>query len=145
MEIRRSYDRLISTMVFPILIRQHLYIESGPRCLFHTFTGSLASIHWTHGCLTARSREVSKPRDNFRYYYFILKMCSLKKNGKFRWNWQSQNLKRTGISSRNILEEVSCDDREFYVEFRNAKTGKQLLAPWSEADVFRQIIPQNNS
>ena len=31
MEIRRSYDRLISTMGFPILLRQHLYIESGPR------------------------------------------------------------------------------------------------------------------
>ena len=29
-EIRRSYDRLISTMGFPILIRRHLYIESGP-------------------------------------------------------------------------------------------------------------------
>ena len=30
-EIRRSYDRLISTMGFPILVRWHLYIESGPR------------------------------------------------------------------------------------------------------------------
>ena len=30
MEIRRSYDRLISTMGFPILVRCHLYIESGP-------------------------------------------------------------------------------------------------------------------
>ena len=30
-EKRRSYDRLISTMGFPILVRQHLYIESGPR------------------------------------------------------------------------------------------------------------------
>ena len=29
-EIRRSYDRLISTMGFPILVRSHLYIESGP-------------------------------------------------------------------------------------------------------------------
>ena len=29
-EIRRSYDRLISTMGFPILVRLHLYIESGP-------------------------------------------------------------------------------------------------------------------
>ena len=29
MEIRRSYDRLISTMGFPILIRRHRYIESG--------------------------------------------------------------------------------------------------------------------
>ena len=31
MEIRRSYDRLISTIGFPILVRWHLYIESGPR------------------------------------------------------------------------------------------------------------------
>ena len=29
-EIRRSYDRLISTMGFPMLVRRHLYIESGP-------------------------------------------------------------------------------------------------------------------
>ena len=35
--MRRSYDRLISTMGFPILVRWHLYIESGPsphRCLW---------------------------------------------------------------------------------------------------------------
>ena len=31
MEIRRSYDRLISTMGFPILVRRHLYIESGSK------------------------------------------------------------------------------------------------------------------
>ena len=31
MEIRRSYDRLISTTGFSILIRRHLYIESRPR------------------------------------------------------------------------------------------------------------------
>ena len=30
MEIRRSYDRLISTMGFPIPVRCHLNIESGP-------------------------------------------------------------------------------------------------------------------
>ena len=30
-EIRRSYDRLISTMEFPMLVRCHLYIESGSR------------------------------------------------------------------------------------------------------------------
>ena len=30
-EIRWSYGRLISTMWFPILIRWHLYMESGPR------------------------------------------------------------------------------------------------------------------
>ena len=31
MEIRRSCDRLISTVGFPILVRRHHYIESGPR------------------------------------------------------------------------------------------------------------------
>ena len=31
---RRSYDRLISTMGFPILVRQHFYIESRPRWLY---------------------------------------------------------------------------------------------------------------
>ena len=29
-DIRQSYDRLISTMEFPILVRWHLYIGSGP-------------------------------------------------------------------------------------------------------------------
>ena len=34
-ETRRSYDRLISTMGFPILVRWHLYIESGTSNLTH--------------------------------------------------------------------------------------------------------------
>ena len=33
MEIRRSQDHLISAMGFPVLVRQHLYIESGPRAI----------------------------------------------------------------------------------------------------------------
>ena len=33
-EIRRSYDRLISTMGFPIPVRRHLNIESRPCSLF---------------------------------------------------------------------------------------------------------------
>ena len=36
-EIRRSSDRLISKMGFPILVRWHLYIESGPRIM---------PVHW---------------------------------------------------------------------------------------------------
>ena len=36
-EIKRSYDRLISTMGFPIPIRRHLYIESGPWILYGSF------------------------------------------------------------------------------------------------------------
>ena len=57
MEIRRSYDRLISTMGFPILVRWHLYIESGPWllnlflcCLF--YEGLLVDYHWIDGLIT---------------------------------------------------------------------------------------------
>ena len=37
-DIRRSYDRLISTMGFPILVRRYLYIESGPRIITNPFS-----------------------------------------------------------------------------------------------------------
>ena len=38
MEIRRSYDRLISIMGFPIPVRRYLYIESGPRLVLASFS-----------------------------------------------------------------------------------------------------------
>ena len=42
---RRSYDHLISTMGFPIPVRCHLYIESGPRLIWlHTTTGPCFNI-----------------------------------------------------------------------------------------------------
>ena len=43
-DIRRSYDRLISTMGFPILARWHLYIESGPRSYCHQKALRLAAL-----------------------------------------------------------------------------------------------------
>ena len=48
MEIRWSYDRLISTMGFPILVRWHLYIELGPRCLIYLLYGG-ACITYSDG------------------------------------------------------------------------------------------------
>ena len=51
--IRQSYDRLISTMGFPILVIWRLYIESGPR----------APSQYPIRRLFVRSRKVSKPRD----------------------------------------------------------------------------------
>ena len=61
-EIRRSYDRLISTMGFPVLVRWHLYIESGPssgiECLLHCKHRELPwcqlSRHWRHYGLSQR-------------------------------------------------------------------------------------------
>ena len=46
-EIRRSYDRLISTMGFPILVRRQLYIESGPwyHCCMSQHVSHTAQMH----------------------------------------------------------------------------------------------------
>ena len=52
MEIRRSYGRLISTMAFPVLVRSHLYIESGPcismTCPCFNFPGAVYAyiLNW---------------------------------------------------------------------------------------------------
>ena len=35
-EIRRSYDRLLSTMWFPTLLKQHLYTESVPKTIIYS-------------------------------------------------------------------------------------------------------------
>ena len=50
MEIRRSYDRFISTMGFPILVGWHFYIESVPwsSSCFHSFTHALTQTSHTH-------------------------------------------------------------------------------------------------
>ena len=51
-EIRQSYDRLISTMWFPLLVRYHLYTESGPRSCYNTVQHNtiwyIAHKNWTH-------------------------------------------------------------------------------------------------
>ena len=43
-EIRGSYDRLILTMAFPMLVRRHRYIESGPWQLIEALTFSVPQI-----------------------------------------------------------------------------------------------------
>ena len=49
-EIRRSSDRHISTMGFPILVRLHLYIEAGPRSVFVTIKVSTIAAVWYRSC-----------------------------------------------------------------------------------------------
>ena len=44
-EIRRSYDRLISTIGFPIMVRRHLYIESGSWLLGIVALGPLTEVY----------------------------------------------------------------------------------------------------
>ena len=60
MEIRRSYDRLISTMRFLILVRQHFYFESGPWKQYHkkcTWTQSIICVwKYTYKITTTSSK-----------------------------------------------------------------------------------------
>ena len=88
-EIRRSYDRLISTMGFPIPVRRHLYIESGPRifvkCLFSVYgVGTCSTIV----LLTAYDIEDVGWRW-FRYRLSWPQVFTMKKNNKHIFDTQN--------------------------------------------------------
>ena len=59
MEIRRSHDRLISTRGFPILVRWHLYIESGP-CYLHVCPCSYKMLRLVGGISLQRDSKLHK-------------------------------------------------------------------------------------
>ena len=66
-KIRRSYDRLISTMGFPILVRWHLYIQSGPWVLFQ----------YCMKCLIIKTLKVSKVRYRCSNHFLIRQAAQL--------------------------------------------------------------------
>ena len=70
MEIGRSYDRLISTGGFPILVRRHLYIESGP-CISCSLVGQ-----WLTQCVLNKTVTILLTTILHVYYrkYYILKL-----------------------------------------------------------------------
>ena len=83
-EIRRSYDRLISTMGFPILVRWHLYIESGPRYLHMKQSFITLSAHWRAtmdlhelGMYCSHSSFVSECKKLWQVVLFILILFTL--------------------------------------------------------------------
>ena len=69
MEIRRSYDRLISTMGFPILVRSYPYIESGPRKVV-TVSQYMAGIRVCLHCHIGRCRNKQVLLLNKRHYIY---------------------------------------------------------------------------
>ena len=113
MGIRRSYDRLIVTMGFPILVRCHLYIESGPRtswknihmillCLasFWLLTNILGLLHWqSYGCSKrVRLRWCHNRRDGVSFHQPY--DCLLK--SLFRRGWKkTSKLRVTGLCVGN--------------------------------------------
>ena len=76
MEIRRSYNHLISRMGFPILVRWHLYIESGPWSLylglriFSDYTETFSVWGWPLYCAI-------KYVHSFGLFWFVLLILSL--------------------------------------------------------------------
>ena len=79
--MRRSYDRLISTMEFPILARWHLYIELGClRLRQWPVTYLMTLIDWTMSCQPGppRARHGQWPRWQQRPvgYTFSYKMAN---------------------------------------------------------------------
>ena len=54
LEIRRPYNRIISTMGFPIQVRRHLYIESGPNSLCPTLNSVPADRPAPFGIRTSK-------------------------------------------------------------------------------------------
>ena len=74
-EIRRSYDRLISTMGFAILVRWHLYIESGPWCFLILNCMMHHQLHIVAGACCAGiqlgnpSECLAGPSDGMLVYY----------------------------------------------------------------------------
>ena len=92
MEIRRSYDRLISTMGFPIPVRQHLYIESGP---------SITPISLGMGLANGKRRYLVKPSiigpqpiQNEPWYCALLEYTYLGQNPIWFAFWFAMCMKR---------------------------------------------------
>ena len=77
-EIRRSYERLISTMGFPILIRWHLYIESGPSLFHCLFSG------WSTICYSCNTIYIAVL---FESVWWLVIGCDLFPPGHLRSLW----------------------------------------------------------
>ena len=105
-EIRRSQDRLISTMGFPILVRQHLYIELGPWCRFQSTSLRTANHLVSGGCYVVTTFDVTngktlldfKEGQNITWYiyscsYLSVYCCCLNVNIELRSvKWQLKHI-----------------------------------------------------
>ena len=84
------YDRLISTMGFSILVRWHLYIESGPRCpmadLVHAW---LIWVFSLHSALTLWGRDEMAPILQTTLSNAFSSMKKFEFWLKFHWNLSS--------------------------------------------------------
>ena len=73
MKIRRSYDHLISKMRFPILVRWHLYIESGARAVQALFVIICPEPLGASQTTPKQHSHYNKKLTN--YLYFNWKLC----------------------------------------------------------------------
>ena len=97
-EIRRSYDRLISTMGFPMPVRWYLYIDSGPWMLpaahiaqnddVMTWKSFFVLMFFVRGISRSMVKSPHKGSlmRNFHIYFMLAKTGCLKiRQSRYRW------------------------------------------------------------
>ena len=124
MEIRRSYNRFNSTMGFPILVRWHLYIESGPwlQSLYLSIKTDTCLLGDCPVLVTDDSiKHVSQAVNNFQYY-FVQQITSFKRTDEVSRNltaqkcwllWTSCILSRIIIAAGWFIHTVTVTDHVF--------------------------------
>ena len=84
MEIRRSYDRLISTMELPTLVRRHIYILSGSCTLFRNddayHIDDVEASQEIESCWVHGIRHTPHKRTHIYIYIFVILFHILSKN-----------------------------------------------------------------
>ena len=106
MEIRRSYDRLISTMGFPILVRWHIYIESGPWIDIGQYWPRYSTI-LRHEATTILHGDICLGNTYTYYVTYITGTCLMYEILEMRRHWPTQASTK---SITLILEKVQHKD-----------------------------------
>ena len=92
-EIRRSHDRLISTMGFPIPVRCHLYIESGPRSIQFFLSHNRCSNQFSREYLINRTLHL------WRYPHLWRRLIQFLLLGEDHWLYRGTDV-QTGNWNR---------------------------------------------
>ena len=137
---RRSYDRLISTMGFPILVRWHLYIETGPqlrgkrtwwRHQMETFSALLALCAGN----SSVTGEFPSQRPVTRSFDISFYLCLNKRLSKQSWSWWFET------PSRSLGRQCN-DFTDLYIFHNNpwvcsSARDPDILIPGDDTDTVR--------
>ena len=121
MEIRRSYDRLIPTMGFPILVRRHLNIESGPWSKCETVPHTLSKsgyMLWSRSW----SKEVPTLRNTcIIVRHAMSRVCLLSSSSSDRSCISSSSITGTSCKESEFEGEISMTRINLFFRYHNTK------------------------